>query len=62
MQRVFIRGSYAGAASQQTRIENVILEVAVEAEEGSTQDGEAVLSIEQCVCPEGYTGQNFGLI
>ena len=53
LQRVFIRGSYAGSGSQQTRLENVVLEYAEELEDGE----EPVLTVEQCVCPEGYTGQ-----
>merc|ERR1719354_611702 len=53
MQRVFIRGSYASDGSQQTRLENVNLEFA---DEGT--DGTSVLTVEECVCPDGYTGSS----
>ncbi|XP_076577630.1 laminin subunit alpha-1 [Chaetodon auriga] len=54
---VIIKASY-GTRLQQSRISNITMETAVEAdsEEGSEVKGAVARLIESCVCPPGYTG------
>uniref|UniRef100_A0A3B4Z2A9 Basement membrane-specific heparan sulfate proteoglycan core protein n=1 Tax=Stegastes partitus TaxID=144197 RepID=A0A3B4Z2A9_9TELE len=60
VQYVIVKASY-GTRLQQSRIANITMETAVEAELGEESEGAAVPGgvarlIESCVCPPGYTG------
>ncbi|KAI3355620.1 hypothetical protein L3Q82_018448 [Scortum barcoo] len=54
---IIIKASY-GTRLQQSRISNITMETAVEAElaEGSEVRGVVARLIESCICPSGYTG------
>uniref|UniRef100_A0A3B4WWD7 Laminin subunit alpha-1 n=1 Tax=Seriola lalandi dorsalis TaxID=1841481 RepID=A0A3B4WWD7_SERLL len=57
VQYIIIKASY-GTRLQQSRISNITMETAMEAEleEGSEVRGGVARLIESCVCPPGYTG------